>query len=53
MGILQIPGSNCVEKPKETAETLIQVSRAKIKELLHMPGPRCSLDAAIKRKGSD
>jgi len=31
VGILQIPGSRCVEKPKKTAETLIQGSRAKIK----------------------
>lgn len=31
VGILQIPDSSCVEKPKKTAETLIPGSRAKIK----------------------
>jgi hypothetical protein len=31
VGILQISDSSCVEKTKKTAETLIQGSRAKIK----------------------
>jgi len=31
VGIFQMPDSSCVEKPKKTAEKLIQGSRAKIK----------------------
>jgi len=34
VGIFQIPDFSCVEKPKKTAETLIQGSRAKIKNFL-------------------